>query len=284
MLYYDKELNMIILDGSIVEEKSSMKLTYEEKRRRVQEFRPIDDTFFEVFANDVDVCQEILRVILQDPNMEVSSVSVQANYKNMIGRSVRLDALCTLGDGSVCNIEVQRADHDDHLRRARYHAACLTAGITDPGERFKEVPTLYIVYITEFDFLQQNRTIYHIDRMIRETDTVVDDGQHEIFVNTKVNDGSEIAELMQCFMQKEVKNSKFPIFSNRVQYLKNDEGGLSVMCEVMEKYAKEYVEKEKDDDIRAALKKGIEIETICEVLRVTRGRVERVRKDMMIHN
>lgn len=56
------------------------------------------------------------------------------------------------------------------------------------------------------------------------------------------------------------------------------------MCEVMEKYAKEYVEKEKDDDIRAALKKGIEIETICEVLRVTRGRVERVRKDMMIHN
>ena len=54
MLYYDKELNMIILDGSIVEEKSSMKLTYEEKRRRVQEFRPIDDTFFEVFANDVD--------------------------------------------------------------------------------------------------------------------------------------------------------------------------------------------------------------------------------------
>ena len=177
-----------------------MRLSYEEKRKRVQEFRPIDDTFFEVFANDVDVCQEILRVILQDPNLEVETVSVQTNYKNMIGRSVRLDALCTLGDGGMCNIEVQRADNDDHLRRARYHAACLTAGITDPGSRFKDVPTLYIVYITEFDFLHQNHTIYHIDRTIRETNTVVDDGQHEIFVNTKVNDGSDIAELMQCFM------------------------------------------------------------------------------------
>ena len=174
-----------------------MRLSYEEKRKRVQEFRPIDDTFFEVFANDVDVCQEILRVILQDPNLEVETVSVQTNYKNMIGRSVRLDALCTLGDGGMCNIEVQRADNDDHLRRARYHAACLTAGITDPGRQFKEVPTLYIVYITEFDFLHQNRTIYHIDRTIRETNTVVDDGQHEIFVNTKVNDGRDIAELMQ---------------------------------------------------------------------------------------
>lgn len=53
-----------------------MRLSYEEKRKRVQEFRPIDDTFFEVFANDVDVCQEILRVILQDPNLEVETVSV----------------------------------------------------------------------------------------------------------------------------------------------------------------------------------------------------------------
>ena len=189
-----------------------MRLSYEEKRKRVQEFRPIDDTFFEVFANDVDVCQEILRVILQDPNLEVETVSVQTNYKNMIGRSVRLDALCTLGDGGMCNIEVQRADNDDHLRRARYHAACLTAGITDPGRQFKEVPTLYIVYITEFDFLHQNRTIYHIDRTIRETNTVVDDGQHEIFVNTKVNDGSDIAELMQCFYAERCAKSQIPVF------------------------------------------------------------------------
>ena len=37
-----------------------MRLSYEEKRKRVQEFRPIDDTFFEVFANDVDVFYKIL--------------------------------------------------------------------------------------------------------------------------------------------------------------------------------------------------------------------------------
>lgn len=35
--------------------------------------------------------------------------------------------------------------------------------------------------------------------------------------------------------------------------MKNDEGGLSFMCEVMKKYAKEDVEK--DDDICASLKK-----------------------------
>ena len=138
-----------------------MRLSYEEKRKRVQEFRPIDDTFFEVFANDVDVCQEILRVILQDPNLEVETVSVQTNYKNMIGRSVRLDALCTLGDGGMCNIEVQRADNDDHLRRARYHAACLTAGITDPGRQFKEVPgVLHNDVSAEFESFQDHLLEY----------------------------------------------------------------------------------------------------------------------------
>ena len=47
------------------------------------------------------------------------------------------------------------------------------------------------------------------------------------------------------------------------------------MNEIMEKYAKEYASKEKDDeDIRAALEKGFSIESICEVMRVTRERVE----------
>ena len=76
-----------------------MRLSYEEKRKRVQEFRPIDDTFFEVFANDVDVCQEILRVILQDPNLEVETVSVQTNYKNL-----SLIHILTLRDGRITAI------------------------------------------------------------------------------------------------------------------------------------------------------------------------------------
>ena len=205
---------------------------------------------------------------------------------------MRLDTLCVLGDGRLCNIEVQRADNDDHLRRARYYGACLTVGTTDSGKHFKDVPTLYIIYITESDFLQQNRTIYNIDRVIRETETLVDDGQHEIFVNTKVNDGSDIAELMQCFLQKDVQNPKFPVFSNRIRYLKSDEGGMSVMCEVMEKYAKEYaiefakerVAKEKDDSIRTALEKGIAVKTICEVMRVTQEHVEKIQKEMLLKN
>ena len=38
----------------------------QEKVKRVQEFRLIDDVFFEVFAEDIPACQEIIRTILED--------------------------------------------------------------------------------------------------------------------------------------------------------------------------------------------------------------------------
>lgn len=74
---------------------------------------------------------------------------------------------------------------------------------------------------------------------MKETGDVVDDGLHEIFVNTTIDDGSVIADLMNCFTKKEVHNANFPKFSKRVHDLKNTEGGANAMCEVMEKYMAE---------------------------------------------
>lgn len=34
-------------------------MTIEEKKRKVQDFRPIDDAFFEVLTDDTSFCQEM---------------------------------------------------------------------------------------------------------------------------------------------------------------------------------------------------------------------------------
>lgn len=79
-----------------------------------------------MFASDIPACQEILRTILEDEKLIVNDVIVQSSERNIYGRSVRLDALCMLGDGSLCNIEIQRSDSDNHLKRARFNAASIT--------------------------------------------------------------------------------------------------------------------------------------------------------------
>ena len=215
----------------------------QEKIERIKEFRLIDDVFFEVFAKDIPACQEILRTILEDAELIVNDIIVQSSERNLYGRSVRLDALCTLGDGSLCNIEIQRSDNDNHLKRARFNAASITVRESDTGTNFEKVRDVYIVYISEKDFLGDGLTTYHIDKVIRENGVTVDDGLHEIFVNTSVNDGSNIAELMQCFKQKNLNNPKFKAVTKRFKELKETEGGLTAMCKLMDDIVKEENER-----------------------------------------
>ena len=218
-------------------------MNQKEKIEKIKEFRLIDDVFFEVFASDIPACQEILRTILEDEKLIVNDVIVQSSERNIYGRSVRLDALCTLGDGSLCNIEIQRSDDDNHLIRARFNAASITVKESEPGINFENVKDVYIVYISEKDFFKAGLTTYHIDKIIRENGITVEDGLHEIFVNAAVDDGSNIAELMQCFKQKDLNNLKFKAVTRRFKELKETERGLNAMCKIMEDIVKEENEK-----------------------------------------
>ena len=232
-------------------------MTAEEKIAQVKEFRLIDDVFFEVFAEDKEACQEILRVILEDDGLIVLDVLLQSSKRNIYGRSVRLDALCTLGNGEKCNIEVQRADDDDHFRRVRFNAASITVKDSEPGERFEEILDLYIVYISEHDFIGGGHTAYHVDKVIRETGGRIEDGLHEVYVNAVVKDGSKISDLMDCFTQREVvDNEEFPATSKRVRELKTTEGGASAVCDIMKKLVDEGRAEERIEILIKMIRKG----------------------------
>ena len=60
-------------------------------RQRVAKLRPIDDCLFEKLAEDRGVCEEMLRVILEETDLKVLHVTPQNSVKNVYGRSVRLE-------------------------------------------------------------------------------------------------------------------------------------------------------------------------------------------------
>ena len=218
---------------------TDIKTILERNKIHIMKYRPIDDTFFEVLVKDTQVCEEILKTVLNDENVKVLEVIPQKNLRNLQGRSIRVDALCRLSDQSICNIEVQRSVQEDHLRRSRYHEACITANVTQPGTLFKDVPNVRIVYLSEKDIFKQGKCVYCRDNKLQEIELVADNGVQEIYVNAEVDDGSDISELMKCFLQTEVNHPKFPKLSKRVQYLKYDEEGVKRMCEIDEKIREE---------------------------------------------
>ena len=116
-----------IIQGKELRNMNNVSITPYEQ---IQKLRAIDDIMFQMLAESEKVCQEILRVILDDPKLIVQKVTPQASIANILGRSVRLDALCTLGDGTICNIEVQKKNDNDDLRRVRYNASSIVSNFS----------------------------------------------------------------------------------------------------------------------------------------------------------
>ena len=110
------------------------KTSVEEK---VGQLNVIDDPLFQKMAEDPEFCEELISTIIQR-KVKVLKVTPQNSIKNLQGRSVVLDALCELDDGKRCNVEVQKANNDNHIKRVRYNTSCITANITDPGTKFEK--------------------------------------------------------------------------------------------------------------------------------------------------
>lgn len=135
------------------------------------------------------------------------------------------------------------------------------------------MPDVYLIFLTKFDIFREKHTIYHMERVIKETGTVVENGTHEIYVNTAIDDGTEIAKRMQYFKKSTGVHQKFQKLSNRVQYFKESQKGVTEMCELVEEYAKNYAEEVKkavsETEIKTAinfLKNGVSVELVVKSL------------------
>lgn len=238
----------------------------------VAKLRPMDDTFFHKLVEDTAFCEEVLRVILQKPDLRIVEAVPQRNLRNIKGRSVTVDVLCRDADGNYYNIEVQKQDNDDHQRRVRYNGSNIDTFISEKGTRFSELPSVYVIYISSFDYFGEHQTIYHVHRNLSETGTVVDNASHEIYVNTEVDDGSDIAGLMKIFKSFKIKDDpRFPVVCARIRHLK--EGGGNNMCSVVEEYAQEVA---KESRVLTYAEVGFSVEDIVDRTGFPREEIERI--------
>lgn len=167
--------------------------------------------------------------------------------QNLQGRSVILDAKCILGNGKFINIEVQKADDDNHQKRVRYNGAVLTTNVTDAGVKFEKVPDVCVVFISKFDVFNSSHVVYNIDRVVRQTGEVVNNGFEEIYVSACVRDDSDVSELMDIFTNDSSYNvDKYPVTSSIKKRYKETEEGNKIMCAIMEKIERDGRKEERE--------------------------------------
>lgn len=213
-----------------------------ENRNKAKEalklLRPIDDNFFrEIFRNNKDLTQLVLRLFMNKPDLEVIEQETQYDLKRLLGaRSICLDVKATDSEGRKINIEVQRNKSGADPHRARYHLSALDIEHLDASDDFSILPETYIIFITETDVFKANKPIYPIERINTITWEIFNDGEHIIYVNSAYKDDTTpLGRLLHDFLCSDPDEMKTPELADRTRYFKQTPKGESYMCEIIEK-------------------------------------------------
>ena len=117
--------------------------SYEEQKARIARLNLMDDQFFQKVAENPECCEDILRIILQMPDLRVISNQIERTIPNVTNKSVKLDLICEDADGNIFNVEVQKANDTDHQKRVRYNMACVDTLSAEKGTDYADLPDVY---------------------------------------------------------------------------------------------------------------------------------------------
>lgn len=225
-------------------ENKSSKVTqdYEKVNRLIDGLTLFDDDLMSrVFDKNIKATELILRIIL-GRKITVIRVNGQEEVRSLDveGRNITLDVYALDENGQEMDIEVQGNSEGAHIRRARYHSSVLDSKMLKEGQKFRELKDSYVIFIYRHDKFKKGLPVYHIDRYVRETGEIFEDGSHIVYVNGNYKGDDEIGQLMSDFHQVDPDNMHYEELSQGVRHFKELEEGRDTMCEAVQEYAKEY--------------------------------------------
>lgn len=257
--------------------------TYEQKRKAVSGFNLMDDTFFAVVLEDREACEYLLSALLRKP-VKLIENKTQYSIRNIEDHSVVLDALAEDSDHNLFNVEIQVGDKENHERRLRYYRTAIDWSYLEKGVDYKNMPELYMIFISDFDPFKKNKNCYEIGQYVKGCDLDYDDGVHRLYFNTEVVDDTELSKLLQYLANSDAANKSFGALSKAVAYHKVDNKGVDVMCKAVEEYAYErelFGEiKGKLETVKNMLKKGFDLDIALDLVNMDKDTYNKYVKGM----
>ena len=222
---------------SVSEKESDRELEdrFERYREILKDLTLMSDSFMRAVLKNPKCTEEVLRIILNKDQLKVIDQRLQADYKNLQGRSSILDCVAVDSDHNLYNVEIQQKREGASPKRARYHSGLLDMNFLEPGEVYQKLPTSYVIFITETDALGYHLPIYHISRKIRENGKDFPDRAHIIYVDSKNQEDTELGRLMHDFHCKSPEEMYHSVLQKQVFRLKKTREGVNLMCREMDK-------------------------------------------------
>lgn len=261
----------VFAGGTISE--GELKARYERYKNIIDNFTLMSDIFMRNVFKKKECLEYVLQIILQNHKLFIAEHIIQKDYKNLQGRSAVMDCVARDADGQYFNIEIQQENEGVSPNRARYNSGLMDMNMLNPGQDFDELTENYVIFITRNDILGYGLAIYHVERVILEVDGFFGDGTHIIYVNSKIQEDTELGRLMHDFHCKKAEDMYSRILADRVYELKETQKGVEFMCQEMEQI---YYEGEKSGELKARketamllVEDGMDISRIARLMKVT---------------
>ena len=212
---------------------------------RIQKLTLMDDEFMAVCFNNFTKGAELLiRVIFNDPSLNVVTHQTELTVKNLYGHGVRLDITATDSAGKVYAIELQKVSKRATRKRSRYYSSLLDMHYLPEGDDYEKLPETRVVFVTPKDVFRRGKEIYFIERQFVDTHESFGDGTVIVYVNGENSDVStalgRLLHDLQCSNPDEMYYSEL---ATRVRYFKEDEAGVEEMSGVLEEMKREAARK-----------------------------------------
>ena len=218
-------------------------LTPEEERQQnleqLAKYRPLDDDFMrELFRNNLELAQYVLRIIIGKPDLKLTKEETQYDLQHLFGeRSICLDVFGVDDENQQYDIEVQRQDKGASPQRARYHSSAMDVDNLREKQQFEKLPNTYVIFITENDFFGKGKAVYPIERMNLATGEPFNDGEHILYINgayENKDDNSDLAKLIHDFRCSKADEMLLSPLADRTRFFKETPEGVDYMCKAME--------------------------------------------------
>ena len=196
--------------------------SYEEQQKIIGEFTLMDDIFMKAVFKNKDCAQLLINIILGRTDIKIDKLEIQSDKTDLVYKAVIMDIFAVDKQGALYNIEVQKANKGADPKRARYHSSIMDTHILQKGQTAKDLPNTYVIFITENDVLGKDKMIYHIDRIIRETNDEFKDGAKIIYANTSKQDETALGKLMSDMRQSDPDKMHYEELRQKSKKTKNE--------------------------------------------------------------
>lgn len=179
---------------------------------RDHEFNLSDFALFLAVMKNKKAYQNVLSIILNEPELELLEVKAEEVILNKSGkRAIRLDTWATDSRSRQFNMEMQNDARQDNLaKRSRFYQGMLDTPILKSGRntKYRQLPSTIIIFITQEDIFGKDKAMYTFkEKCLEEPDLFLDDGTQKIFLNMASRCGREdLVSLLQYMKQTSLDN------------------------------------------------------------------------------